>query len=146
MIPFYVLIVVSALAYAAGAAGVPYLYEWDYALKAGVTAMFLLTASAHWGKKRASLIRMVPPSLPKPERLVTLTGMLEIIGVAGLWIPALSPYAGTGLALMLLAMFPANVYAAKMNGKIGGRNVTPLPVRTVLQVIFIAAVLFAAWN
>jgi uncharacterized membrane protein len=146
MIPFYVLVVVTAVLYGLGLAGVPFLDDWRTALTGGLTAMFLLTASAHWGRKRASLIKMVPPRLPNPEFLVTLTGLLEIAGAVGLWIPALAPYVGTGLALMLLAMFPANIHAARMNGQIGGRKVTPLPQRTVLQIVFIIAVLLAGWR
>jgi uncharacterized membrane protein len=42
--------------------------------------MFLLTASAHWGKRRRDLIRMVPGVFPQPDLLVTLSGMLEIVG------------------------------------------------------------------
>jgi uncharacterized membrane protein len=145
MIPFYVLVAVTAILYGAGLAGVPYFDQWQHALTGGLTGMFLLTASAHWGNKRESLIRMVPPSYSKPGLLVTITGILEIAGVIGLWIPMLAPYAGTGLAVMLLAMFPANIHAAKAKGMIGGRSVTPLPQRTALQIVFIAAVLLAGW-
>jgi uncharacterized membrane protein len=146
MLPFCVLLIVTGVLYGVGLAGVPFLDDLRTALAGGLTAMFLLTASAHWGRKRDSLIRMVPPGLPNAGFWVTLTGILEIAGVAGLWIPAFAPYAGTGLALMLLAMFPANVHAARINGTIGGRKVTPLPLRTLLQVIFIAAVLYAGWS
>ena len=51
---------------------------WD-ALRFALAAMFLLTASAHWGERRPDLIRMVPPIFPRPDLVVTITGVLEIL-------------------------------------------------------------------
>src|SRR5262249_34558818 len=53
---------------------------WD-ALRFALAAMFLLTASAHWGKRRPDLIRMVPSAFPRPDLIVTITGVLEIFGL-----------------------------------------------------------------
>lgn len=39
---------------------VPWLSDWQHALRGAVGAMFLLTASAHWGRRRTDLVRMVP--------------------------------------------------------------------------------------
>ena len=39
---------------------VPYFGDWHTSLPAALGAMFLLTASAHWGRGRPDLIRMVP--------------------------------------------------------------------------------------
>ena len=49
------------------------------------------------------------------------------------------------LALLLIAMFPANVRAAHRNLTIGGRPPTALPLRTLLQVVFIAALSIAGF-
>src|SRR5471030_2156339 len=47
--------------------------------------MFALTGVAHFiPRGRAEMVRMVPPRLPRPDLLVTLTGMLELLGAAGL--------------------------------------------------------------
>lgn len=43
-----------------------YFSDWHLALRAALGAMFLLTASAHWGRRRADLIRMVPESVGNP--------------------------------------------------------------------------------
>src|SRR5262249_15318391 len=102
-------------------------------------------ASAHWGRRRPDLVRMVPPRFPRPERMVTLTGIAEIAGAVGLLVPVLAPWAAAGLALLLLAVFPANVHAARPALTIGGRPATPLVARTVLQVVFLAAVLAAGF-
>ena len=43
------------------------------------------------------------------------------------------------LAVMLVAMFPANVYAAQRGLSIGGRPVTELPLRTAVQIALVVA-------
>jgi uncharacterized membrane protein len=145
VIPFVVLVVAFALFRIVGFTVLPVLDAWQPALRAALVPMFLLTASAHWGKNRVDLVRMVPPVFPAPESLVALTGILEIGGALGLLVPATVRLASFGLALLLLAIFPANVYAARHGLTIGGRPVTRLPLRAALQVVFIAAVLAAGW-
>ncbi|HVW78173.1 MAG TPA: DoxX family membrane protein [Alloacidobacterium sp.] len=145
MIPLLALIVVFLLARFLGVLGVSYLAIWQHCLRIAVAAMFLLTASAHWGRRRPDLVRMVPPIFPKPEPLITLTGIAEITGAVGiLWEPT-ARLASAGLAVLLLVLFPANVYAARHHLMIDGRPVPGLAVRTVLQVVFIAAVVVAGW-
>lgn len=145
MAPFMMLVVSLLVFRLAGYLGWSYFDDWTTSLRFAVALMFLLTASAHWGKRRPDLIRMVPPAFPKPEWIVTVTGWLEIAGAIGIVIPATAPYAAVGLALMLLAMFPANIYAARQRLTLGGKPVTPLVPRTVLQIIFLAAVLLAGF-
>jgi uncharacterized membrane protein len=74
-----------------------------------------------------------------------LTGLAELAGAVGLLLPRLAPWAAGGLALMLLAMFPANVHAALKDLSIGGTPVTPLGPRIAMQVVFIAALLAAGF-
>lgn len=116
----------------------PLLGWWD-ALRIALAAMFLLTASAHWGRRRGDLIRMVPPAVPRPDVMVTLTGILELAGALGLLVPAVAPWAATGLTLLLVAIFPANVRATREGLTIGGRPATPLVLRALIQVVFVAA-------
>lgn len=116
---------------------------WD-ALRFALAAMFLLTASAHWGKRRPDLILMVPPIFPRPDFMVTITGVLEILGVIGLLIPALASYAGVCLAILLVALFPANVRASTHNLTLAGRPATPLLMRALIQVVFLTATLAVA--
>lgn len=144
MIPFIALIISWVIFRVIGLLGGTYFDDWQTPLQAAVAVMFLLTASAHWGTKRKDLVRMVPPSFPQPGKIVTVTGYLEIAGAIGIMIPAISLYAAIGLVLLLLAMFPANVYAARHELTLSGRPVTPLPVRTLLQLTFLAAVVLAS--
>jgi uncharacterized membrane protein len=145
MVPFLVLVTATLAFRATGAAGVHSLDGWTPSLRAGLSLMFLLTASAHWGKRRRDLIAMVPTAFPHPDLIVTITGVLELFGAAGLLFPATAPAAGACLAVLLAAMFPANVRAAREHLKIGEQDATALPLRTVLQVVFIGALVAAAF-
>lgn len=143
MVPFYVLVGAFLLFKILGLIGWTYFEGWHTSLQGAVAVMLLLTASAHWGAKRPDLIRMVPPIFPKPGLIVTSTGLLEIAGAIGILFPATSQATSIGLAVLLVAMFPANVRAARESLTIGGRPVPKLPLRIVLQVVFLAAVLLA---
>ncbi|OWR29957.1 hypothetical protein CDO73_12835 [Saccharibacillus sp. O23] len=143
MIPFYALIASFLLFRMLGLIGVAHFAGWQTSLQAASAVMLLLGASAHWGSKRADLIRMVPKTFPRPGLIVTLTGLLEIAGAIGLLLPATSRAASIGLALLLAAMFPANVLAARERLTIGGRPVPKLLTRTLVQLFFIVAVLLA---
>ncbi|MFF4876587.1 DoxX family membrane protein [Micromonospora sp. NPDC000668] len=139
MAPLIALVVGTALARLAGLAGITALDGWHPALRVGLALMFVLTGVAHFvGQRRAGLIAMVPPALPRPALLVTLTGVLELVGAVGLLAPATARLAAVGLGLLMLAMFPANVSAARRGLTLGGKPVTPLGPRTALQIVFVA--------
>jgi uncharacterized membrane protein len=145
MTPFLVLLTSTLVLRAIGAAGVVVMDSWIMCLRGGLAAMFLLTASAHWGKRRPDLIRMVPAAFPRPDLIVTITGVLELLGAVGLMLPFTAGAASACLAVLLMAMFPANVRAARHNLTIAGKAATGLPLRTVLQVVFIAALIAAGF-
>ncbi|WP_435203949.1 DoxX family protein [Micromonospora sp. bgisy143] len=139
MAPLIALIVGTTLARLTGLAGVTALDGWHPALRVGLALMFVVTGIAHFvGRRRADLIAMVPPQLPRPDLLVTLTGVLELAGAAGLLIPATARLAAAGLGLLMVVMFPANVSAVRRGLTLAGRPVTPLGRRTVLQLVFVA--------
>ncbi|PWR07114.1 DoxX family protein [Micromonospora acroterricola] len=139
MAPLIALLAGAALARLTGLAGVAALDGWHPALRVGLALMFVVTGVAHFaGRRRAGLIAMVPSGLPRPDLLVTVTGVLELVGAVGLLIPATARLAAAGLALLMLAMFPANVSAARRGLTLAGRPVTPLGQRTVLQIVFVA--------
>jgi len=137
MEPLIALVAVTLLLLGAGALGVQRLKPWPVALRGGLSAMFVLTGVAHFVGMRDELVAMVPPALPEPELLVTVTGVLELAGAAGLWLARTRPWAAGGLAALLVAMFPANVYAA-LEG-IGGQTTDYLLPRTLMQIVFLAA-------
>ena len=139
MAPLITLISVALLLGCAGALGVRSLRPWRVPLRGGLAAMFVLTGVVHFVFMRDELIAMVPPQLPAPGLLVTVTGVLELAGAAGLLWGRTAPWAAGGLTLLLIAMFPANVYAA-LEGQSAMAS-DSLLARTLLQVLFVAATL-----
>ncbi len=122
----------------AGWLGVDYTDSWPAALAVGLAAMFVLTGVAHFvNPLRRDMIAIVPPPLPGPA-LVTLTGVLELLGAVGLLYPPTRAAAAVCLFLLMLAMFPANVYAARMPNPPKSMN-TRLDVRSVEEVVFLGA-------
>lgn len=110
---------------------------WHTPLRVGLAAMFLLTAGAHFIGMRDELIAMVPPALPEPGLLVTITGVLEALGAVGLLVRRTAPAAALGLTVLLLAMFPANVHQAlSVDGLPLHSQLVP---RTLMQLVFVAA-------
>jgi len=129
-----------------GAAGlVESAASWSGALRFGLAAMFVFTAIAHFTTRtRLEMIRMVPPQLPQAALLVTLTGILEFAGAAGLLTPGFVRPAAYCLILLLLAMFPANVRAAREKLFVAGRPAMPLSLRLPLQLFWIGALWWVA--
>lgn len=90
--------------------------------------------------------KIVPPFLPWPLAIVYISGCAEIAGGIGLLIPKLRQFAAWGLVVLLVAVFPANIYMA-----MGQIQVTadPLPswvlwARLPLQFLLIWWVLWSA--
>ena len=86
------------------------------------------------------MIAIVPPRLPAPGLLVTVTGVLELLGAVGLLYPPTRMAAAVALFVLMLVMFPANVYASRMPNPPKSMT-TRLPLRTVEQVVFVGAAL-----
>lgn len=138
MLPLLVVLIAFTVLRTAGVF-VRHLADWRVCLRYALALMFLVTASGHWGARRADLVAMVPPSFPNPELLVTLTGLAEIAGAIGLVWTRTARLAAVCLTVFLLAVFPANVHAARQGLTIAGKPVTSLPLRTAVQIGLIAA-------
>jgi uncharacterized membrane protein len=140
MTPLYVLLGVTAttLLVRVLAGGSP-ARHWPNALRRGLAAMFVLTGVSHFVGLREDLIAIVPPALPAPWLLVTVTGVLELAGAAGLLWRRSAALSAAGLAALLVAIFPANVYAAVADLQLDGEPAADLPLRAVLQVIYLTA-------
>lgn len=121
-----------------GALGLSLFATWLESARFALATLFVFTGVAHFGRERKDLIAMVPPALPGPGVLVTLTGLLEFAGAIGLLLPSTRAWAAWGLILLLIALFPANVSAARRGVGIRGRPHTPLWLRGPMQVLFVA--------
>ncbi len=82
------------------------------AIGLGVFAsIFLVSGFLHFFYP-APYVRIMPPMLPWPLMLVRISGAAEIMGGAGLFLRKFRRAAAYGLTLLLVAVFPANVYMA----------------------------------
>lgn len=144
MAVFVTLVLGSVAARAIGLLGVAYLDSWPEAIAGGLAAMFALTGVAHFlNPLRRDMIAIVPPRLPAPGALVTIAGVLELAGAIGLLYPPTRVTAAVCLFLLMLAMFPANVYAARMPDS--PKSMTArLGVRTAEEAVYLAAAVVVA--
>jgi uncharacterized membrane protein len=146
MAPLIVLIVATLLTRLVGRFGVGSLRNWETAIRVGLAVMLLFTAAAHFNSMRPDLIRMVPPEVPNPALMVTLTGICEVLGAVGLLVPRTRRVTAAALIVFLIAVLPANVHAAREELMVGGAAATPLWPRVALQLMFIGLVWWSGWR
>ena len=72
---------------------------------------FVVAGSAHFVFPDA-YARIVPPLLPQPKVLVLVSGITAIAGGIGILVPKTRRMAAFGLVVLLIAVFPANIYMA----------------------------------
>lgn len=111
-----------------------------------LSVVFVAMGALHFlpGPSRG-MAAMIPPALRiiSPRTLVAVTGVCELAGGIGLLVPATRVPAAICLAVFLVAVFPANAYAAGKTDRFGV-FATPLVPRAVLQVVLIALCAFCA--
>jgi len=146
MAPLIVMLVSWGAFRLAGASGIiGAASTWTDSLRFALAVMFVFTAASHFHPRvRADLVRMVPAQLPRPDLLVTITGILELLGAIGLVMPELTRLSAYALMLLLVALFPANIRAARERLLIAGRQAPALVVRLPLQLFWIAALWWVA--
>lgn len=57
-------------------------------------------------------LRIMPPWVPAHRAMVALSGVFEILGGLAVFVAPARRWAGWGLVLLLIAVFPANVHMA----------------------------------
>ena len=138
MVVLILLLVSWVVLRAFGAAGVHALASWQDSARYALVVMFVFTATAHFNKMKHDLARMIPPYFPRALLIVYITGVLEILGAAGLVLPQVRKLAGICLIALLVGMFIANVNAARKGVTLRGKPPTPLWLRAPMQGLFIA--------
>ncbi len=91
---------------------------WSGATSAGyragrwIFAIFFVAAGTLHFLFPGPYLRIMPPVLPWPRALVGISGAAEIAGGLGLLLARFRRLAAYGLAALLVAVFPANIYMA----------------------------------
>jgi uncharacterized membrane protein len=100
-----------------------------------MAAFFVYAGVSHFTKKHF-FMKAMPPYIPNHELMVILSGIAEILFGIGLLFPQTKPLAAWGIILLLVAVFPANIYMAT-SGKFKKIPQWLLWLRLPLQVVLI---------
>lgn len=93
--------------------------------KVGLSLFFVVTALAHFNTTE-EMAEMIPSSVPYRVELIYVTGILELLGAIGVWIPRFERLTGLLLIVMLIGLLPANVYSAINRVEYGGHGAGPI--------------------
>jgi uncharacterized membrane protein len=110
-----------------------------------IVALPLLVSGVflHFFRARATA-SIIPPIFPEHLFLAVITGVFEIAGAIGLFVPRIRSAAALLIAIMMVAIVPANIYVA---GKtIDGLPMPGLVTRTAMQAVYIVLVLLAGYG
>jgi uncharacterized membrane protein len=112
--------------------------------RAGVSLFFTVTAVGHFLQAEA-MSAMLPPAIPYRLGLIHLTGILELLGAIGVWLPRVMRLTGVCLMLMLAVFLPVNIYSAIYRVEFGGHGSGPayLLLRIPFQLFVIGWVYYA---
>lgn len=111
-------------------------------------ALFFVAAGVNHFLSPAVYLQIIPPTLPAREAANYISGVAEMIGGAGILIAPARRAAALGLILLLLVVFPANIYGALHGMTVSGWRVPSwmLWARLPLQPLLMAGVYFVGWK
>lgn len=101
-----------------------------------MAALFLFAGMMHLFTP-APFLRIVPPMLPWHHALVAISGAAEILGGVGLLLGRTRRWAAYGLIMLLIAVFPANIYMAVAHNSFSEIPVWLLWLRLPIQFLLI---------
>ncbi|PRY90511.1 DoxX family protein [Mongoliibacter ruber] len=81
-----------------------------------MAAFYIFAGVMHFIKPRM-YIKIIPPYLPYPALLNAIAGLIEIIFGLGLLFESTRSLAAYGIIILLLAVFPANIYMYQKGSK-----------------------------
>lgn len=97
-----------------------------------VAAIFYMFAGTMHFVRPDFYLRIMPPYIPWHVAMVDISGVAEFAGGLGLLIPSLRRAAAWGLVALLIAVFPANIYAATSATQFSWLAWARLPIQPVL--------------
>jgi len=112
-------------------------------LRLALTVPLVGSGLLHLGRP-GMFIHMLPPPFPQQAWLIVVTGIPELLGALGLFVPRTRKAAAICLALLMIAITPANIYIAGQT--ISGIPMPSIPLRTTMQAVYILLLLAAGWG
>ena len=116
---------------------------WVKLVSAYLMALFYINVGINHFTKPQWFLQIMPPYIPFHLELVYLSGFFEILFGLMLLFSRTRKIAGWGLILLLIAVFPANIYLAQTNGVAMGIAAEVAWWRLPFQAIFIG---IAYWH
>jgi uncharacterized membrane protein len=118
----------------------PPLQSW---LRALAALPLFASAAIHFARPSV-LAAMIPPVFPDRFALVILSGIFEIAGAIGLFLPKVRRTASLCIAVLMVAVFPANIHVA--GRAVGGLPMPGVAERTAMQVVYVVLILLVGWG
>jgi len=112
-------------------------------LTIGLMSFFYITTGIRHFTEPDWFLQIYPPFLPFGLAAVYISGFFEVLLGILLLMPKTRYYAAWGLIVLLIAVFPANIYLAQTNGEL--LDISPIVAwgRLPFQVVFIG---IAYWH
>jgi len=106
-----------------------------------ITLFFMIGGIAHF-LATERFVSIMPAYVPWRYELVLLSGVFELLGAIGVLFRATQRWAGLGLVVLCIAVFPANLNMAMHPERFNGIAPMLLYLRLPLQALII---LYIAW-
>ena len=111
--------------------------------RVGASALFAFTGVGHF-LKTEEMAGMMGSSFPGAIPAVIVTGAVELLAAAGLWVPKIRRKVGWALIAMLVCFLPVNIYAAIQQVPFGGHGAGPAYL--LLRVPFQFLLMWWVWK
>ena len=108
-----------------------------------VMGIFYIMAGIKHFQDPGWFVQIIPPILPYKYALVYISGLFEVLLGVLLMIPNFQSSAAKGLIILLLCVYPANIYLAQTNGAALGISPFIAWGRLPFQFVFIG---LAYWH
>jgi uncharacterized membrane protein len=90
-------------------------------------------------------LHLMPPWVPAPRLVVYVSGVLELLGAAGLLLAATRRWAGIGLFLLTLAVTPVHFYMLQVPERFPEAPLWALWLRLPIQAALLACIGWSTW-
>lgn len=119
MTVFILIFLFAASLFLAAKIGVNPLKDLKNIARIATGLMFIFAGVSHFVIPD-TFVKLMPPFIPFHLAMVYISGVFEILGGVGLIVSRTKRAASYGLILLLLAVYPANIYVAWENIQLGG--------------------------
>ena len=140
MSPVYIVLALVIGLRLAGAAGLIAIDATSEAVRWATGLSFMTMGAAHFTPLRHEIARLVPDRIRQPLLVVSLLGLWQLAGGAGLLASGPRRFAAAALVVLLVLKLPVNVRVARESLSLPGRFATRPSWRVPAQFLWIVLV------